>query len=206
MVRSATRPSPPRKRGSIPAVPTRPLDLSATPPFRILALASRFTAQFASVYSSRFGLGLPEWRTLTLLGLRGPMPAARIAELAMVDRGLISRAVIALEAAGLVMRIDHPTDGRAQVVGLTQRGAELHDRIADLHLRRQERLLERFTNDEGALLLDFLARIDAALDDLVARPVILDPDESVPPRPGKRSPPGSTRRGGQRAPARKAIS
>ena len=155
-------------------VVTRPVDVTGTAPFRILALASRFTSQFASVYTGRFGLGLPQWRTLALLGVHGSMPAARIAEVAVVDRGLVSRAVAELETAGLVARVDHPTDGRTRLVALTARGADLHDRVAQLHLRRQERLFADFTAKERALLLDFLARLDTALDELILDPAFTD--------------------------------
>ncbi len=169
-----------RRQTPRPAVEVaRPVDLRATALFRMLALASRFTAQFTSVYTSRFALGLPEWRTLALLGWNGAMPAARIAQLAAIDRGLVSRSVAALEAGGFVRRVDHPTDGRTQVVALTARGASLHDQIADLHQRRQDRLLAGFSAQERAALLEFLTRLDTALDDLIARPVRIESQATV---------------------------
>lgn len=147
-----------------------PVDVTQTLAFRVLGLASRFTAQFAIYYTRRFGVGLPEWRTLALLGLHGPMPAARISDLAQVDRGLISRAIRDLEARRLVVRRRHPTDGRTQLVSLATKGMQLHDRIAAVVRQRQSYLLARLTPRERKGVERLLIALADALDDLGKRP------------------------------------
>lgn len=147
-----------------------PLDLSATPVFRILTLASRLTTGFVEVYGSRFGVGLPEWRTLALLGLHGPITAIRIAELAQIDRGAVSRAVASLERRGLLARDSDAADKRRQPLKLTQAGCALHDRIARFAVRRQSWLLSQFTDAEQEQLAQLLAKLARVVGHLMAHP------------------------------------
>ncbi len=143
-----------------------PVDLSATPIFRILALATLFTNNFGELYGSRFGVGLPEWRTLAALGLHGPMPAIRIAQLSQIDRGAICRAVASLERRGLLRRSEDSSDARKQLLTLTPRGCKLHDRIAWLVVRRQSWLLAQFSQAEQAQLAVLLTRLERAVAQL----------------------------------------
>src|SRR6266508_6918853 len=67
----------------------QPIDLRKTVTFRLLGIAGKLTQGFNNTYTARFGIGLPEWRTLGMLGQFGPLPSIRIAELAEMDRGAI---------------------------------------------------------------------------------------------------------------------
>lgn len=145
-----------------------PVDLRGTVSFRLLRIAGKLTQGFIQSYMSRFDVGLPEWRTLGMLGQFGPLPSIRIAELAQMDRGSISRAVAWLEQRDLVRRVDDPAHLRRKIVVMTAAGKRLHDRIS-VHVRaRQRRILDLLSPQERAALDGILRKIDRWASELQA--------------------------------------
>jgi len=137
-----------------------PIDLRDMVTFRLLRIGAKLTQGFISSYTSQFGIGLPEWRTLGMLGQFGPLPSIRIAELAEMDRGSISRAVAWLEQRDLVRRMDDPGHLRRKIVAMTAEGKRLHDRISLHAKQRQQKILASLTGDEQAVLNQLLAKLD----------------------------------------------
>lgn len=136
-----------------------PIDLRKTVTFRLLGIASALTQGFINTYTARYGIGLPEWRTLGMLGQFGPLPSIRIAELAEMDRGAISRAVAALERRGLVRRVKEPGHERRRVIVMTRSGRRLHSEISEFARSRRARLGVLLSRTE-------LTALDAILDKL----------------------------------------
>ncbi|MDP3714713.1 MAG: MarR family transcriptional regulator [Mycobacteriales bacterium] len=70
------------------------------------------------------GLTFARYELLTLLSFsgRGSMPLKKASERLQVHPTSVTNAVDRLEAAGLVERLPHPTDGRATLVSLTDEG------------------------------------------------------------------------------------
>ena len=137
-----------------------PIDLRDMVTFRLLRIAAKLTQGFIQSYTTQFGIGLPEWRTLGMLGQFGPLPSIRIAELAEMDRGSISRAVAWLEERGMVRRMDDPGHQRRKIVAMTEVGKSLHDRIGAHALERQRRILASLGDDEKSVLNHMLGKID----------------------------------------------
>ena len=73
-----------------------------------------------------FGLTFARYELLMLLHFssRGSMPIKKASERLQVHPTSITNAVDRLEAAGLVQRRPHPTDGRATLVEITGAGRE----------------------------------------------------------------------------------
>lgn len=71
-----------------------------------------------------FGLTFARYEMLMLLHFssRGSMPVNKASNRLQVHPTSITNAVDRLEAAGLVVRRPHPTDGRATLVEITKRG------------------------------------------------------------------------------------
>jgi DNA-binding MarR family transcriptional regulator len=143
-----------------------PIDLRRTVTFRLLGTAGKLTQGFINTYTARFGIGLPEWRTLGMLGQFGSLHSIRIAELADMDRGAISRAVAALEREGLVRRVKDPDHKRRQEIVLTASGRRLHAEISEFARWRHERLGELLTRSEFAVLDTILDKLDQWAEDL----------------------------------------
>ena len=167
-----------------------PIDLRSTVAYRVLGIAGKLTNGFLQIYTARFGIGLPEWRTLGMLGQFGPIPSIRIADLADMDRGSISRVVTWLERKKLVRRVDDPDHKRRQIVVLTAAGRRLHDRISAFAHIRQQRVLALLSPAERFALDGIFQKLDRWAEELRAGAV--PPQPAAPPRIGRRSGSGAS--------------
>lgn len=99
-------------------------------------------------FQKHFGIGIREWRVIAILGDRGPANAGEMVGPAAFDKATVSRAINALEEMGLVERLPDQSDGRKQLVRLTDPGVELHDRIVPLAKMRAKVLESALTAQE----------------------------------------------------------
>ncbi|MCS6891448.1 MAG: MarR family winged helix-turn-helix transcriptional regulator [Rhodovarius sp.] len=118
-----------------------PFDLAKFLPYRLAVAAQAVSARFARRYSEAFGLTIPEWRVLAVLGGFGTTHAQRLTALTTMDKVKVSRAVAKLAAAGLVQRQPDPEDGRRVLLALTPKGEQLYRDIVPLAQAMQEELL-----------------------------------------------------------------
>ena len=95
----------------------RDVDFKTSIPFLITSLANKLSAISSRRLRKRFGVGLMEWRTIVLLGAETTATPGRVAEVAGVDKSVVSRAVTTLERArpdrDLRRRPAGPPDGDA---------------------------------------------------------------------------------------------
>src|SRR5882724_5543328 len=93
------------------------------------------------------------------MGRRPPMSVVSLAGAVGMDKGQISRALAGLVSRKLVSRAVNPRDNREVLVCLTRTGLIAHDTIVAGALERNQRLLERFSKDEVAVLLGHSDRL-----------------------------------------------
>ena len=87
----------------MPNKPAR-LDLDAFMPYRLSVLTNRVSSAIARHYSERFGLSIPEWRVMAVLGETPGLSARDVAERTAMDKVQVSRAVQSLLAAKRLTR------------------------------------------------------------------------------------------------------
>jgi DNA-binding MarR family transcriptional regulator len=112
------------------------------------------------------GLTRTTWCILLALGNESLAKPSEIAEFVGIDRTAVSRALRAMEAAGLISRCAGNGDGRTTEVRLTALGAArlaqgtpmaeannavMHDRLTAEQARELRRLLARLTEGEALL-------------------------------------------------------
>ena len=102
-----------------------------------------------------------EWRVLALLAVEPGASPGRIAEVAGVDKSVVSRAVNALERRRMITVAPGLSGGRQTRLTLTSAGQALHDRGIVGALAAEARMLEGFSADEQRQLIDFLKRLTA---------------------------------------------
>ncbi|MCS6879505.1 MAG: MarR family winged helix-turn-helix transcriptional regulator [Geminicoccaceae bacterium] len=139
-------------------------------PYRLSVTANRVSRAFARLYAERFGLTIPEWRVMAVLGTGGPMPASAIVERTAMDKVKVSRAVAALEAKGYLARRPHPEDRRSALLELGPRGRAVFEQIVPLARALEAELTAALGPQDRALLVELLARLDARLARLGALP------------------------------------
>lgn len=160
-----------RKSTAADALPTAepaatPFRLDAFLPYRLSVTANRISRAFARAYAERFGLTIPEWRVMAVLGTGGPLAAAAIVERTAMDKVKVSRAVAALEAKGLLERRPHPEDRRSALLELSAAGATVFEQIVPLARALEAELTAVLGPEDRATLARLLTRLDAHLAEL----------------------------------------
>lgn len=124
----------------------------------VMRLARRLRSERADT-----ALTLSQLAALATLDRSGPLTPGELAALERVRPPQATRLVASLEAAGLVDRADHPTDGRQVLLSLSPDGAALvreDRRRRDAWLAQRLRALDpedRRVLREAAAVLDRLA-------------------------------------------------
>ncbi|MEQ1811278.1 MAG: MarR family winged helix-turn-helix transcriptional regulator [Terricaulis sp.] len=132
-------------------------------PYRLSILSNRVSRAIAARYADTFGLTIPEWRVIAVLGRRPGLTAKEVAEATEMDKVAVSRAVAKLvESKRVAARADRD-DARRQILSLTAQGESVHARIAPIALASEQRLLAALDARERAQLDALVDRLlDAA--------------------------------------------
>ncbi|MDE2133374.1 MAG: winged helix-turn-helix transcriptional regulator [Alphaproteobacteria bacterium] len=135
------------------------LALDAFVPYRLSVLTNRVSGAIARHYADRFGLTIPEWRVMAVLG-DTPGPSARdVAARTAMDKVQVSRAVASLTAARRVERAQDEEDGRVAHLFLTRAGRAVYDEIVPLALHLEETLLSALSAKERRTFDRLLAKL-----------------------------------------------
>jgi DNA-binding MarR family transcriptional regulator len=121
-------------------------------PYRLSILSNTVSTMIAKTYDKRFGLSIPEWRVIAVLGRFPGLSAVEVAERTLMDKVAVSRAVGKLIKSGRVDRQFADTDRRRSILNLSEAGKIVHDEIAPLALRFEEDLLHGLSEDDAATL------------------------------------------------------
>jgi DNA-binding MarR family transcriptional regulator len=138
------------------------LQLDRYLPYRLSVLTLAVSRTLARLYSERFGLTVPEWRAMAVLGHEQPLSANDICARTNMDKVQVSRAIARLFKAGLVIRHTDPGDRRRAVLWLSPRGLAAYGEIVPKARALEEELLKVLTSKERA-------QFDRLLDKLTAR-------------------------------------
>lgn len=109
------------------------------------------------------GISYARMRLLGALHCRGPQIMSSISEGLGVTRRNVTALVDALEEEGLVRRRPHPTDRRATVIELTDRGAERMSGMYEEHRAAVAELFEELPEEDRRELIRLLGTLGEAL-------------------------------------------
>ncbi len=137
----------------------RSLVLDEFIPYRLSVTSNLVSDTIARTYRSLFGLSIPEWRVMAVLGEGGQQTTQQVIASTGMDRVRVSRAVIRLADKGLLDRSPQPNDARAQRLALSARGRAVYGQIVPLARAMQADLAEALTEAERAQLDRILAKL-----------------------------------------------
>ena len=106
--------------------------------------------------SARLGINRTDQRCLGVLYLHGPLSAGRLAQAGALSPGAMTTALDRLERAGYVRRVRHPGDRRSVLVEMPPQAAALIDELYGPIGDAGRASLARYSDQELALLRDFL--------------------------------------------------
>ena len=130
-------------------------------PYRLARLSSTVSTTIARAYDKEFGLSIPEWRVIAILGRFPGLSAVEVAEQTFLDKVAVSRAVTKLIKNGRIDRQFADADRRRSILNFSEKGREVHDGVAKLALKFEDDLLAGL---EDADVDQFNAVMDKLLD------------------------------------------
>jgi len=117
-------------------------------PYRLSVVSHTISTTIAKVYEKRFGVSIPEWRVIAILGRFPGLSAVEVADRTMLDKVAVSRAVTKLIRNDRIDRQFADADRRRSILNLSEDGRKVHDEIAPLALEFEHDLLQGMTEED----------------------------------------------------------
>jgi len=124
------------------------LNLEDFLPYRLSVLSHTISTTIAKVYEKKFGVSIPEWRVIAILGRFPGLSAVEVADRTMLDKVAVSRAVTKLIKNGRIDRQFADADRRRSILKLSEEGQNVHDEIAPLALAFEHDLLQGISTED----------------------------------------------------------
>jgi DNA-binding MarR family transcriptional regulator len=144
---------------SDPAGPEDSGDLAGFLPYQLSVASNAVSSLIAERYRRRFGLKIPEWRVMAVLGDAGSLTQRALTAATVMDKVAVNRAVKVLEDRGLIARVPNLLDGRSHLLELTGEGRAIHAEVMPLARATERDLLAELAPEEEALLRRLLASL-----------------------------------------------
>ena len=151
--------------GDFEGMAAKKLNLDNFLPYRLSIASNTLSSRIAAEYQNRFGLKIPEWRLMAVLGEGNPKTQRELVEATRMDKVTVNRAAKALAERQLIARQAHAVDGRSHHLELTETGRSLYDAIVPAALASESQLESNISAGERAALLAILAKLTAAAED-----------------------------------------
>ena len=141
-------------------------DLESFLPYRLSVTTNRMSRAFAAHYEQEFGISIPEWRAIAVLGAFAPLSSNEICERTAMDKAKVSRAVASLLKSGLVEREAHATDQRLIQLTLSRQGRKIYEAIIPRARAIEAAITKGLSKADIAALHRLLDRVGERLDAL----------------------------------------
>ena len=128
-------------------------------PYLLSVTSNAVSDRIADEYRARFGLKIPEWRVMAVLGDMGPQTQRELVVATRMDKVAVNRACKVLEERGLVARSPNESDGRSHHLELTAAGRGVHGEIMPIALDMEHRLFDALDAEERLQFRAQLARL-----------------------------------------------
>jgi DNA-binding MarR family transcriptional regulator len=128
-------------------------------PYRLSVLTNTMSRAFARTYGKRFGLSIPEWRVMAVLGRFAPLSANEVAERTAMDKVRVSRAVARLMKVGLIDRAIDSGDRRRSALKLSRAGRRVHEGIVPMARRFEAVFMAALSTEDRATLDRLMTRL-----------------------------------------------
>jgi DNA-binding MarR family transcriptional regulator len=135
------------------------LTLSEFLPYQLSITSNAVSDLIARSYHGRFGLKIPEWRVMAVLGELASATQRELGEATAMDKVTVNRASKALVDRGLLGRAPNESDGRSHHLALTAVGRELYEQIVPLALSVEGELETVLDADEARILAGILEKL-----------------------------------------------
>ena len=139
-------------------------------PYLLSITSNAVSDRIADRYRAHFGLKIPEWRVMAVLGDLGAQTQRALVEATRMDKVAVNRACRGLEDRGLLARQPNAADGRSHHLELTAAGLDVYGAIMPIALAMEAQLFSALSAAERSLFKDLLQRIRAQAEPTGTKP------------------------------------
>ena len=132
-------------------------------PYRLAITSNAVSSLISGEYHSEFGLKIPEWRIMAVLGDAGPLTQRDLVRATLMDKVAVNRACKMLGERELVARTANAADGRSHHLWLTEQGRSMYDRIWPNAFATYEKIFAALSPAETAKLRALLDKLLTAV-------------------------------------------
>jgi len=143
-------------------------NLSGFLPYQLSILSNRISNAISRTYQARFGLTVPQWRVMAVLGEFDAMTARDIARATEMDKVSVSRAVARLRERGLVAAEAASRDGRSRILRLSSTGRDIFEEVVPVAKAYEAALLDGLSRTEIDSLNALIAKLAARVEQVSA--------------------------------------
>ncbi|MEP3226966.1 MAG: MarR family winged helix-turn-helix transcriptional regulator [Parasphingorhabdus sp.] len=137
-------------------------------PYQLSTASNAVSDLISNEYKSRFGLKIPEWRVMAVLGSRGAMTQRQLVEATLMDKVTVNRAVKTLVDRQLLGRSPNSADGRSHHLILSETGRGLYDQIMPAAEVIEKKIMTVLSAEDREKLSGMLAKIKQSADNIAA--------------------------------------
>lgn len=145
------------------------LNLAEFVPYRLSVASNIVSGLIAREYQNRFGLKIPEWRVMAVLGEGAPMTQRDLVHASRMDKVTVNRAAKTLVERELLARTPSQDDGRSHHLELSATGRALYNDIAPAALAIESKILAALDTGERETLLALLDKLQHAAERATGR-------------------------------------
>ncbi|HSM52613.1 MAG TPA: MarR family winged helix-turn-helix transcriptional regulator [Erythrobacter sp.] len=143
------------------------MDAKATPggrladflPYQLSVTSNAVSSLIAERYRVRFGLKIPEWRVMAVLGDAGTVTQRALTDATLMDKVAVNRACKVLEDRGLIARRPNTDDGRSHLLELTAEGRAIHGEVMPLAREIEAEIFSTLGEAECEQFRELLSRV-----------------------------------------------
>lgn len=136
--------------------------------YRVNRLMASAGALGTRLCEGRYGITRREWRLICLLAERGPIPSSTLAQMAHLERALVSRNIRDLLDKRLLVKRPVQRGTHHALLELTARGQRIHDELFPQSAQFHCQMLSALTPEQRTSLDAALFRLTEAADRLLA--------------------------------------
>jgi DNA-binding MarR family transcriptional regulator len=117
------------------------VDIDSYIPYLLVAVNNTLSRGASQYYLEYFGVGIVEWRVISMLAIEPKITASRICDIISLDKAATSRALKQLQDKAYASFKTSSSDNRRKIWCLSSKGYRLHDKILEIALEREKQLI-----------------------------------------------------------------